>query len=88
MVEFREINLIDSWPPLPRMDVIFIRNVLIYFDVPAKRNVLGKVCRALDPGGYVVLGGAETTMNLDDSFERASFEGAMCFQRKQQDACA
>lgn len=86
MVEFREINLVDRWPVLPRMDVVFIRNVLIYFDLPARKRVLGAVHRLLDPAGYVVLGGAETAANVHDSFECASTGGASCFRPRGRDA--
>ena len=79
MVEFREINLIRSWQHLPAVHLILMRNVLIYFDVAAKKAILGKAARLLDPRGYLVLGGAETTTNLDDSFEPVSFGGAVCF---------
>jgi chemotaxis protein methyltransferase CheR len=85
MVEFREINLIHPWPALPRMDVIFMRNVLIYLDLEAKKNILGKVSRLLDPAGYLVLGGSETTINLDGSFEPLSLEGSTCFRLKGQE---
>ena len=71
MVEFRELNLTRPWPVLPRMDLIFLRNVMIYFDVDTKKTILGRVARLLRPDGYLVLGGAETTLNLDDSFRRA-----------------
>jgi chemotaxis protein methyltransferase CheR len=84
MVEFREINLIHPWLSLPRMDVIFMRNVLIYLDAETKKNILGRVARLLDPDGYVVLGGAETTTNLDDSFESVSHDGAMCFRLRKR----
>ena len=80
MVTFREINLIQPWPALPRMDVVFMRNVLIYLDLDAKRKILSKVARLLDPSGYLFLGGAETTTNLDPSFETKSFNNATCFQ--------
>jgi chemotaxis protein methyltransferase CheR len=70
MVEFRELNLARAWPPLPRMDLIFLRNVLIYFDADTKREVLGRAARLLRPDGYLVLGGAETTFNLNDSLRR------------------
>lgn len=70
MVDFREINLSKPWPLLPRMDVVMLRNVMIYFDVPTKKDLLGRVGRLLRPGGYLVLGGAETTFNLDDSYRR------------------
>lgn len=82
MVEFREINLIHPWPLLTRMDVIFMRNVLIYLDADTKKNILGRAARLLDPGGYVLLGGAETAINIDDSFESVSTDGATYFRLK------
>jgi chemotaxis protein methyltransferase CheR len=85
MVEFQEVNLIHSWPPLPRMDVIFMRNVLIYLDLETKKNILGRVGRLLDPAGYLFLGGSETTINLDDSFEPVSSDGATCFQLRRKE---
>jgi chemotaxis protein methyltransferase CheR len=70
MVEFKEINLAQGWPQLPPMDLVLIRNVMIYFEVDTKRKILGKVARLLRPDGYLLLGGAETTLNLDDSYRR------------------
>jgi chemotaxis protein methyltransferase CheR len=70
MVEFQELNLAQAWPALPRMDLIFLRNVMIYFDVATKKAILGRAARVLRPDGYLVLGGAETTFNLDDSYQR------------------
>ena len=70
LVRFEEINLMKGWPVLPRMDLIMIRNVLIYFDVPTKKDILRRLSRLLRPDGYLLLGGAETTLNLDASFRR------------------
>jgi chemotaxis protein methyltransferase CheR len=70
-VEFRELNLARPWPPMPRQDLVFLRNVMIYFDVDTKKTILGRVARLLRPDGYLLLGGAETTFHLDDSFRRA-----------------
>ncbi len=70
MVEFQEINLAQAWPALPRMDLVLIRNVMIYFDVETKKTILGKLARLLKPDGFLILGGAETTINLDDSYGR------------------
>src|SRR3546814_8590807 len=70
MISTQQMNLADSWPSLPKFDLIFMRNVLIYFDVPTKKQILGKVRQQLRPEGLLLLGGAETTMNLDASFER------------------
>ena len=79
-VEFRQLNLVDAWTTLPAMDLIFMRNVLIYFDVPTKKAILAKVRRLLRPDGYLFLGAAETTLNLDDSFERMQLEKAGCYR--------
>jgi chemotaxis protein methyltransferase CheR len=70
MVDFREINLARPWPPLPRMDLVLLRNVMIYFDVETKKVILDKLARLLRPDGYLFLGGAETTINLNNSFRR------------------
>lgn len=74
MIEFRQLNLIEPWPAMPSPDIVMLRNVLIYFDVDTKKAILGKVRRLLRPDGYLFLGGAETTMNLDDAFERVAFD--------------
>jgi chemotaxis protein methyltransferase CheR len=70
MVVFQELNLVSTWPPLPRMDLVFLRNVMIYFDVEAKKVILGRMAKVLQPDGYLLLGGAETTFNLNDSYRR------------------
>jgi chemotaxis protein methyltransferase CheR len=70
MVQFRELNLTRPWPVLPRMDLIFLRNVMIYFDADAKKSILGRVGRLLWPDGYLLLGGSETTLGLSESLRR------------------
>src|SRR5690606_8673954 len=69
-VKFMRMNLAHNWLPLPTMDVIFMRNVLIYFDLGTKRQVFAKVRRQLAADGTLFLGGAETTLGIDDRFER------------------
>jgi chemotaxis protein methyltransferase CheR len=70
MVSFAPLNLAQPWPAMPRWDLVFLRNVMIYFDIEVKKEILGRVSRLLSPEGYLLLGGAETTLNLDDSFQR------------------
>jgi chemotaxis protein methyltransferase CheR len=70
MVAFQQINLARPWPSLPRMDLVMLRNVMIYFDVDTKKAILGRLARLLRPDGYLLLGGAETTFNLDNSYRR------------------
>jgi chemotaxis protein methyltransferase CheR len=82
MVEFFELNLAaPSWPSLPRLDLVFLRNVLIYFNVDAKKAILHKVHGLLRPDGYLYLGGAESTLFLENLFTRIPDTRAGCFQR-------
>ena len=69
-VSFKRLNLAAPFPPMPQFDVIFIRNVLIYFDVATKRAVLNRVRALLKPDGWLFLGSAETTIGIDDQFDR------------------
>jgi chemotaxis protein methyltransferase CheR len=69
-VSFKRLNLAAPFPPMPTFDVVFLRNVLIYFDVETKRGVLKRIRNLLKPDGWLFLGAAETTMGIDDGFER------------------
>lgn len=80
MVEFREMNLTQPWPVLPKCDLVFLRNVMIYFDVDTKKTILAKIRNILAPDGYLFLGNAETTLNLDDNYERAVFGKVVCYK--------
>ncbi len=80
-VEFRELNLNEAWSGVPTCDLVFMRNVLIYFDVETKKAILAKLRRVLRPDGYLFLGGAETTMNLDDTYQRLALPKSGCYYR-------
>jgi chemotaxis protein methyltransferase CheR len=68
MVTFREWNLLGDLRALGQFDVVFCRNVLIYFDAPTKTRVLEAVAAQLAPDGVLYLGGAETVIGLTDRF--------------------
>ncbi len=85
-VEFRQLNLAEAWPALPPMDLVMIRNVMIYFAAETKKAILGRLARVLQPAGYLLLGGAETTFNLDDTYRRAEPLAAGFYQRAEADA--
>lgn len=68
-VQFREYNLLSDLSPLGQFDVIFCRNVLIYFDQPTKTKVLEAMARMLPPDGVLYLGGAETVLGITDKFK-------------------
>ena len=70
MVEFRRLNLVDSLAGMPPSDIVFLRNVLIYFELDVKRDALMRVHDLMNPNAHLFLGGAETTLNVDERFER------------------
>ena len=78
MVEFREMNLTAPWPAMPTIDIIFLRNVLIYFDVAMKKSILAKARGLMSSDSYLFLGGAETTLYLDNAFEQLYYGKAPC----------
>ena len=67
-VQFREWNLLSDLRPLGRFDIVFCRNVLIYFDQPTKRRVLEAIAQQMPPDGLLYLGGAETVLGITDRF--------------------
>jgi chemotaxis protein methyltransferase CheR len=79
MVQFRQMNLIEAWPNMGQFDLVFIRNVLIYFDVDTKRDILRRCRGVLRPDGYLFLGAAETTLNLDVEFDRMAVGKTSCY---------
>lgn len=81
MVETREVNLATTFPALPPVDVLMVRNVLIYFDLATKQDILNRMRRTLGSEGVVMLGGAETTLGLDVGLERVSPDGKAAWYR-------
>jgi chemotaxis protein methyltransferase CheR len=69
MVQFRPLNLLNDFSPLGAFDLVFCRNVLIYFDQPAKTAVLNRLARQMPDDSYLVLGAAETVVGLTDTFK-------------------
>jgi chemotaxis protein methyltransferase CheR len=69
MVKYRQFNLLGDFSQLGKFDLIFCRNVLIYFDQPTKIDVLNRLARMTASDGYLVLGAAETVVGLTDSFK-------------------
>ena len=69
MITFRKINLLDDFSILGTFDIVFCRNVLIYFDVPAKAKVMLGIRKLLAQDGTLLLGGAETVIGVTDEFK-------------------
>jgi len=68
MVQFRPLNLLNDFSALGLFDLVFCRNVLIYFDQPTKISVLNRIARQMPDDGFLVLGAAETVVGLTDAF--------------------
>ena len=68
MVKFSTFNLLDDMARMGQFDIIFCRNVLIYFDEKTKGSILGKMEKQLDKDGFLLLGGAETVLGITDKF--------------------
>jgi chemotaxis protein methyltransferase CheR len=69
MVQHRQLNLLHDFSQLGTFDVIFCRNVLIYFDQDTKINIFSRLCKIMEPDGFLVLGAAETVVGLTDAFK-------------------
>ncbi len=69
MVQYREFNLLHDLKALGQFEVVYCRNVLIYFDQPTKSRVLEQISRLLQPDGVLFLGGAETVLGISDKFK-------------------
>jgi len=69
MVQFRPLNLLNDFSPLGGFDIVFCRNVLIYFDQPTKIGVLDRIARLMPSESFLVLGAAETVVGLTDAFK-------------------
>ena len=69
MVQHRQLNLLHDFSQLGTFDVIFCRNVLIYFDQDTKINIFGRLAKAMEGDGFLVLGAAETVVGLTDVFK-------------------
>ena len=82
MATFSKLNLIERWPQLPQMDVVFLRNVLIYFSPATKKMILEKIRAVMAPQAVLFLGAAETTMNLDAEFVRVQVGNQVFYTRK------
>jgi chemotaxis protein methyltransferase CheR len=82
-VSFGHLNLLDEATAqlVPRMDVIFCRNVMIYFDGPARRRLVGLFRERLVPGGYLLLGHSENLLNLGADFELVHLRSDLVYRK-------
>src|SRR5258708_3558166 len=80
MVDARRTNLSVAWPLMPAIDLVLLRNVMIYFPVETKKQILKNMRQVLTPDGYLFLGTAETTINLDASYTCESYKNVSYYR--------
>src|SRR5690606_27013187 len=82
LIEFRQLNLATNWVGMPKVDIVFLRNVLIYFTVETKRQILQSAQQVLAGDGILFLGTAEPTLGICDKYEKAAFGKAIGYRPK------
>jgi len=80
MVEVKRMNLSVAWPLMPAVDLVMLRNVMIYFPVETKKQILKNTRSVMAPDGYLFLGTAETTINLDASYTCESYKNVSYYR--------
>jgi chemotaxis protein methyltransferase CheR len=81
-IEFRALNLLDSYAVLGKFDIVFCRNVLIYFSADVKRDILLRIHGTLKPGGYLFLGASEALNGLADHYRMVQCNPGIIYQAK------
>lgn len=82
MISFRHLNLLDSYQLLGKFDIIFCRNVLIYFSPEIKSQIVNKFAAQLNPNGYLILGASESMSGLSDKFEMVRCSPGIIYRKK------
>ncbi|MFZ6046284.1 protein-glutamate O-methyltransferase CheR [Pseudomonas sp. CR3202] len=81
-VEFRPLNLLDSYAALGKFDIVFCRNVLIYFSAEVKRDILTRIHATLKPGGYLFLGASEALNGLPEHYQMVQCSPGIIYKVK------
>ncbi|MEN0107154.1 MAG: protein-glutamate O-methyltransferase CheR [Pseudomonas sp.] len=81
-VEFRPLNLLDSYASLGKFDIVFCRNVLIYFSAEVKKDILLRIHATLKPGGYLFLGASEALNGLPDHYQMVQCSPGIIYKVK------
>lgn len=82
LTNFRHLNLLDNYALLGKFDIIFCRNVLIYFSPEVKSQIINKFANSLNPKGYLFLGASESMSGLSDKFEMVRCNPGIIYQKK------
>jgi SAM-dependent methyltransferase len=82
MVSFRPLNLLNSYSLMGRFDIVFCRNVLIYFSPGVKAKIISQIHGVLNPGGYLMLGASESLSGLNKDFTMVRCNPGIVYQKQ------
>lgn len=82
MVQFSKQNLIEPWPAAPPFDLILLRNVTIYFDTDTRAALLKRIAERLIPGGFLLMGAAESPVGISGAFIAVAAGKGAVFQKR------
>lgn len=85
-ISFMNLNLTQGFASLGKFDIIFCRNVLIYFSTALKQDVLARIANALNPGGYLLLGGSESMANYSNAFQMIRNDLTVLYKLKSRES--
>lgn len=81
-ISFRKMNLLENWGVIGPFEIIFCRNVLIYQNIENKKRVVEQILRVLRPGGYLILGAAESLFGITDAFEQVTDDKTIVYKKR------
>jgi len=82
LIDFKVLNLLDDYTALGKFDVVFCRNVLIYFSAELKRDILRRIHRVLVPGGYLFLGSSESLGSNMDLYDMQRYRPGIVYRAR------
>jgi chemotaxis protein methyltransferase CheR len=81
-ITFKKLNLLEPWGPIGPFEIIYCRNVLIYQNVENKKRVVNQLLTVLRPGGYLILGAAESMFGISDDFDQVTDDKTIVYRKK------
>jgi chemotaxis protein methyltransferase CheR len=82
LIDYKRMNLTKPWTFVGQFDVVLVRNVLIYFDLATKADILQRARKVLRPGGYLFIGAAETMIGMGAQYQREEIDATVCYRPK------
>ena len=80
-ITFKQLNLLDDWGSMGPFDIVLCRNVLIYQNIEKKRKIIAEIHKRMAPGGYLIMGAAESLMGISEDFTMKQIDKAAVYEK-------